>query len=64
MTAERARRRELAKLVADGGVPVTATASVHPQEYGGAAAVHIVDVAVDPDYATNGWIYLEELLQK
>ena len=41
--------QEIAKIVGDGGVPVMASASVHPQKPGGAAAVHIVDVEVDPE---------------
>ena len=46
---ERLTFREIARIVGDGGVPVVASASVHPQQPGGAAAVHIVDVEVDPD---------------
>ena len=41
--------RELARMVGDGGVPIVASAAVHPQQPGGAAAVHIVDVEVDPE---------------
>ncbi len=48
-TNERLTFREIAKLVGDGGVPIMAEASVHPQQPGGASAVHIVDVEVDPE---------------
>jgi xanthine dehydrogenase molybdenum-binding subunit len=41
--------RQVAKLVAEAGDVVAASAFVHPQQPGGAAAVHIVDVEVDPD---------------
>ncbi len=40
---------EIAGIVADGGAPVTASASVDAQNYGGAAALHIVDLEVDPE---------------
>jgi CO/xanthine dehydrogenase Mo-binding subunit len=46
---ERLTFREIARIVGEGGVPVMASASVHPQKPGGAAAVHIVDVEVDPE---------------
>ncbi len=46
---ERLTFAEVAKIVADGGAPVTASASVDAQNYGGAAAVHIVDVEVDAE---------------
>ena len=42
-------RLTFAELAAQLDVPVTASASVHPREYGPAFAVHIVDVEVDPE---------------
>ncbi len=46
---ERLTFSEIAKIMGDGGRPVTASASVNAVTYGGAAAVHIVDVEVDPE---------------
>ena len=46
---ERLTFAEIAKIVGDAGQCVVASAFVHPQQPGGAAAVHIVDVEVDPE---------------
>ena len=46
---ERLTFREIAQIVGDAGRCVVASAFVHPQQPGGAAAVHIVDVEVDPE---------------
>lgn len=41
--------REVAKIIGDAGSVVMENAFVHPQQPGGASAVHIVDVEVDPE---------------
>ena len=46
---ERLTFSEIAKIMGDGGRPVAASASVNAVTYGGAAAVHIVDVEVDAE---------------
>ncbi len=40
---------DLARFTLEGGDPVSAVGSANPQEAGNAGAVHIADVAVDPD---------------